>query len=91
MQVLLFHDRVLLTNIRISVHQLEIEKGRQRRPSPDPDNERTCKLYVSGEIEDEKHLILGCKALESNREEFAERISGFTNYTSRDQQSKFAS
>ena len=44
-------------SFRISSHKLEIEKGRHRRKKLDV-KDRICKFCKSGEVEDEKHMLL---------------------------------
>ena len=51
-------DRIALSRLRLSNHNLMIEKGRHLRPRIER-NERKCFLYKD-EIEDEKHFITKC-------------------------------
>ena len=49
----------LLSKLRISNHNLEIERGRHRGLQA---KERICKLHVClKEVEDEIHFLLKCK------------------------------
>ena len=51
-------ERRLLTKIRISAHNLEIERGRYSRPIISRED-RFCK-YCKNAVEDEKHFVLKC-------------------------------
>ena len=53
-----FNHRKLITKIRCSDHQLEIEKGRHRKL---PREERICRLCTDNEIETEDHFLVKCK------------------------------
>ena len=53
-----FNQRRLITKIRCSDHQLEIEKGRHRKI---PREERICRLCTDNEIETEDHFLNKCK------------------------------
>ena len=53
-----FNYRKLITKIRCSDHQLEIEKGRHRKI---PREERICRLCTDNEIETEEHFLNKCK------------------------------
>ena len=55
-------------NIRISAHNLEIERGRYSRPIVSRE-ERFCK-YCKNEIEDEKHFVLNCPLYNNIRTKF---------------------
>ncbi len=57
------HVKRALTSIRISAHNLEIERGRMSQPQPTPVGERCCKHCrnsQSNKIEDEVHFISEC-------------------------------
>ena len=60
--------RMTFTQLRISNHILEIEKGRYRRPYQKPE-ERICPLCKI-EPEDELHFLLRCTAYDEKRHEF---------------------
>ena len=49
--------RILLSQFRISAHDLEIEKGRHRNI---PRSERKCKLCNLNVVENEYHFLLVC-------------------------------
>ena len=54
------HDKklkILLSQFRISAHDLEIEKGRHRNI---PRSERKCKLCNVNVVENEYHSLLAC-------------------------------
>jgi hypothetical protein len=50
--------------LRVSNHNLQIEIGRYQNI---PREERLCKICNSGEVENETHLPLSCKAYEQSR------------------------
>jgi hypothetical protein len=50
-------ERILLSKLRISNHNLEIERGRHRGLQA---KERICKLCLK-EVEDEIHFLLKCE------------------------------
>jgi hypothetical protein len=52
-------QRIVLSKLRISNHDLEIERGRHRELQA---KERICKLCLK-EVEDEIHFLLKCEAL----------------------------
>ena len=53
--------RYLLTSLRTGSNRLRIEAGRWKKPK-EPLERRLCMSCMSGEIEDEKHLLLHCHA-----------------------------
>jgi hypothetical protein len=54
-------QRILLSKLRISNDNLEIERGRHRGLQA---KERICKLCLK-EVEDEIHFLLKCEALQN--------------------------
>ncbi|CAB3993421.1 Hypothetical predicted protein [Paramuricea clavata] len=58
------HKRRCLSRLRVSNHDLQIEIGRYQNI---PREERLCKICNSGEVENETHLLLSCKAYEQSR------------------------
>ena len=54
-------------SFRISAHQLEIEVGRYKNI---PALNRICKICSSGEVEDERHLIVSCNKYSSLRQSY---------------------
>lgn len=50
--------RIALSKLRLSSHTLEIEKGRYKKPTPVPVNERKC--TNCNVLEDEFHLLFEC-------------------------------
>ncbi len=68
--------RKALTDLRISSHRLQIERGRYTKPMTAREN-RVC-TWCSGiekvYVEDEQHFLLECKQLEGLREEAMEKI-----------------
>ena len=70
------HDRSFLAKIRLSAHNLEIEKGRYVEIDK---NNRICKVCQNLDIEDEKHFILLCPKYEAQRNIFKTKLSTFPN------------
>ena len=68
-------QRILLSKLRISNHNLEIERGRHRGLQA---KERICKLCLK-EVEDEIHFLLKCEALQNVRTPFIDLIN-YNNY-----------
>ncbi len=58
--------RSALTRLRISVHNLAIERGRHERP-PIPAEERMCTACDSQPVEDEFHFLLHCTKYSDDR------------------------
>ncbi len=65
--------RYLLTCIRSGTNKLRIETGRWKKPKEAPE-ERVCRACLSGEIEDEKHFVLQCKAYNELRNQMIDSI-----------------
>jgi hypothetical protein len=57
LEIKAFKLRKLLCKLRLSSHDLEIERGRYNKLAIE---ERICKTCNSGQVEDEKHIILHC-------------------------------
>ena len=68
-------QRILLSKLRISNHNLEIERGRHRGLQA---KERICKLCLK-EVEDEFHFLLKCEVLQNVRTPFIDLINN-NNY-----------
>ena len=68
-------QRILLSKLRISNSNLEIERGRHRGLQA---KERICKLCLK-EVEDEIHFLLKCEALQNVRTPFIDLINN-NNY-----------
>ena len=60
-------DRSVLAKIRISAHNLTVEKGRY---TGIPRHDRICKVCNTGSIENEQHFLLECPAYKLLREDF---------------------
>lgn len=60
--------RKYFCRLRISAHNLPIEKGRHRRPKKTPIQDRVCDLCNSGEIGNEMHLVNQCISLKTERD-----------------------
>lgn len=65
-------DRAAVCKIRISAHQLMIERGRHLNI---PRNERYCPLCNSNKIENEEHFLLQRKSFNTQRTIFDGKIS----------------
>ena len=74
------NQRSWLTRLRVSAHNLAIEKLRYCRPAIPPE-ERTCKYCVGGSQglvkDDEIHFLLGCNLFEVKRACFIKRLKCF--------------
>lgn len=70
--VTIVKHRIDFTRLRISDHNLEIEKGRYRKPYVKP-QDRIC-LMCKREMEDEIHFLLRCPRYESIRQNFYQNI-----------------
>jgi len=66
--------RKSLCRLRISAHNLAIEKGRHRRPHKIPANERYCDICNEDKIGNEMHTIISCKTLEKCRDDLYRSI-----------------
>jgi hypothetical protein len=55
-----------LAQLRTGSHQLRVETGRWERPMVSRD-ERFCQRCLSGEVDDEHHMVFDCPALEEVR------------------------
>ena len=60
-----FEVRKNITRLRISAHNLAIEKGRHRRPTKLPLEERLCNICNT--VEDEIHFIINCQLFRLRR------------------------
>ena len=58
--------QVALTKLRVSQHDLEVERGRYTRPKKDR-KDRTCRLCQSGKVEDEEHFLFECPVFADER------------------------
>ena len=59
--------RISFTKLRISAHNLMIEKGRHKRPKKLELKDRTCFYCKNSEIEDEIHFMMQCKLYKEKR------------------------
>ncbi|XP_063418062.1 uncharacterized protein LOC134700624 [Mytilus trossulus] len=64
-------ERSSLCKIRLSAHNLAIEKGRYLGLATD---ERVCNVCKSGEVEDENHFLLKCEFFSNYRFNFKNKI-----------------
>jgi hypothetical protein len=75
-----------ITKIRIGAHRLEIEKGRWRKPTPTPANERFCR-HCKDAVEDEVHFISYCPLYAQHRNDLlksspeVKQLSGMELFT----------
>jgi len=58
--------QIALTKLRVSKHELEIEKGRYTKPKTER-SLRVCKLCSTGMVEDEAHFLLQCPTYQTER------------------------
>ena len=70
------NQRNWLTRIRISAHNLKIERGRYTQPTT-PILERLCNFCNSSCIDDEQHFMLFCSTFEIKRRCLFGQISSF--------------
>ena len=61
LQLPYFSQRRIITKFKCSDHQLEIEKGRHKKPEKTPRDQRFCKLCNNKSIETEEHFLVDCK------------------------------
>jgi hypothetical protein len=64
--------RQLFTQMRISAHSLQVEKGRHNNTLRE---HRICRFCNNGSIEDEMHFVLDCPKYAIKRTKFLSRIS----------------
>lgn len=65
--------RTALTRIRLSSHNLEIEKGRWTKPKATPRDQRICQLCQIQQTEDELHFMTKCPKYDNIRPNFLKR------------------
>ena len=68
-------DRSSLCKLRVSAHNLAIERGRYLKM---PRDQRICEICKSGEIENEQHMLLHCSGYSSIRESFVLKMFNIT-------------
>ncbi len=59
-----------MSNLRISIQKLEIERGRYTKPHPKQADERYCMVCRTGDIEDEIHFLCRCEGYKDIRSNF---------------------
>ena len=69
-------ERILITKLRTSDHDLEIEKGRRYRPVI-PRECRLCRFCNNNQIEDEMHFIFECTSYEPQKLNFLRKCHNF--------------
>ena len=67
-----FTIRKNITRLRISAHNLAIEKGRHKRPTKVPLEQRLCENC--NVLEDEFHFVIGCKKFKEPRQKMLNSI-----------------
>ena len=72
------HITRAIAKIRVSAHDLEIERGRKCRPEPIPAEQRLCKHCLT-EVEDEVHFVIDCPLYAPQRQQLLRNISGLAN------------
>ena len=84
--------RYILTGLRTGTNRLRIETGRWKRPR-EAVEERVCLSCMEGEVEDEKHFMLHCRAHEALRDKMFQDIctvsQGKYNLAQADQELKW--
>ena len=79
-----------LARLRISAHILAIRTWRHARPKVLVD-QRLCKMWDTGEMEDEMHFITGCNKLRQIRQNIFEKIQNVCpNYGALSSEDKFS-
>ena len=66
LNIVCFSKRKVLTKLRCSDHELEIERGRHKKV---PREARLCKLCAMEKIETEEHFLFECKYYEDIRKD----------------------
>lgn len=77
----------LITQLRVSSHQLRVETGRHQRPYIPPEKRFCifCKAGISKEaIDDEKHFIMNCEFHNNERLKLLSSIKDADKFLSRD-------
>ena len=79
--------RIALTKLRTSSHNLEIERGRYRRPRVSPEQRLCSTCHV---IDDEIHFVIKCRINACERKSFFQKMSVVDpNFTALDDKNKF--
>lgn len=79
--------RFILTRLRISAHNLEIETGRYTTPKTPLEN-RLCKQCNLSEIEDEEHFLINCPKYSLHRKELFRKLNN-SNFNELSNMNKF--
>ncbi len=69
--------RTNLTRLRLSAHDLRIERGRYERENNKmlPENKRICKFCTTDSIEDEYHFVMSCPLYARKRQLLFDELS----------------
>ena len=70
-------QRVLLAELRCGTNRLRVETGRWKQEVWE---DRICLLCGSGEVEDERHVLLKCALYTNLREQFFRRVLDDTGF-----------
>ena len=79
-------NRISLTKLRLSNHQLNIEKGRHENI---PKEMRFCPFCVNT-VENEVHFLLQCKTYDNIRKNFIEKYANDENFQNLDHSTQFS-
>ena len=79
--------RKMISKIRCSDHQLEIERGRHLNINED---KRTCKNCAFSVVEDEKHFLIECKAYQNLREKHHMKADNMYDFLNTENQGNLA-
>jgi hypothetical protein len=82
-------NRKEFTKLRISSHQLRIERGRYTRPRKTPVEDRLCTLCNNGDVETERHYILTCSQFNDERTTLYGQLNSFTDFSALTADQKF--
>ena len=86
LQIVISFEMRSLTRLRLSAHQLMIEKGRY---SGIPRHNRVCPRCSSNEVEDEVHFLFNCTSLDNERSQIILKINAVCkNFTNLDSKNK---
>src|SRR3569623_746601 len=70
-------QRILYAQLRSGSHHLRIERGRCVK---EPEEERVCKVCITGKVESEAHFLLECYIYRKLREKMYKQILVKTSY-----------
>ena len=79
-----FKLRKAISKLRLSSHDLMVEKGRHSKPKT-PLEERTCPFSSNNVVEDEQHFVLECPTFSKQRSLMLNNILQHTNFNNNDE------